>query len=92
MAKINFAFQGYLASINLALNRLSHLQLVHANYPNVSVVCGIDGTCTTAESFSALYQHINLQEAQKMLASLTLVWKFVIECQKASQHQMSRVH
>ena len=37
---------------------LSHLRLVHANDPNFSVVCGIDGCCTTAKSFSALYQHI----------------------------------
>lgn len=37
---------------------LSHLRLVHANDPNFSVPCGIEGCCKTSNTFSALYQHI----------------------------------
>ena len=37
---------------------LSHLRLVHSSDPNFCVTCGIGGCCTTARSFSALYQHI----------------------------------
>ena len=55
---------------------LSHLRLVHANDPNFSVVCGIDGCCTTAKSFSALYQHIYRNHKD---AGITLVWKLVID-------------
>lgn len=37
---------------------LSHLRFVHASDPNFFVTCAIGGCCTTAKSFSALYQHI----------------------------------
>ena len=37
---------------------LSHLRLVHANDPNFSVSCGIEGCCKTSNIFLALYQHI----------------------------------
>ena len=37
---------------------ISHLRLVHANDPNFSVSCGIEGCYRTFKSFSSFYQHI----------------------------------
>lgn len=37
---------------------LSHLRTVHANDPNFSVLCGIDGCARSFKTFSAFYSHI----------------------------------